>query len=344
MCKVIATSIVLCLTPFLFTSRANAQKNEEGYELTFQAMGTLLAFQAFSSDPLRVETAFNEARQVVDKLVDVLSDYSSESETSLLSQSGKVGQWQSVSPELWEVLQVCDRWHKQSDGAFDASIGQLSVLWRKARKAKTIPSPSEIQRALGLCGWRHVELDREKRQVKLSLAGLKLDFGAMGKGYIIDRAYERLRDSGVPRALVRAGGDLRSGDPPPGKKGWGVEIAKLNERDSSTERIYLANAAVSSSGDLFQFIEIDGKRRSHVLDPRTGLGVIGPRMVTVIADRSTEADAADTALCAMPDADALALAKRLGTIDVRIVNSGDGPDQVPRVQMTAGFENRLIKP
>lgn len=335
--------IVLPLVILLLPSRVVAQENDSGYELTFPAMGTLLAFQAFGDDSHRIQKAFTAARSEVDRLVDILSDYSAESETSLLSESGKAGRWQSVSPELWEVLMVCDRWHLQSDGAFDASIGQLSVLWRRARKAKTIPSQSEIDRALGLCGWRHVEFDREKRQVRLNLAGLKLDFGAIGKGYIIDRAYERLRESGVPKALVRAGGDLRCGDPPPGKKGWGVEIAKLNEREEAPQRIYLSNAAISSSGDLFQYIEIDGKRRSHVLDPRTGMGVIGPRMVTVIADRSIEADAADTALCAMRDADAFGLVHRLGNIDVRIVNSS-GPNHAPNVRMTRGFENRLTSP
>lgn len=96
-----------------------------GYELNFPAMGTLLAFQAFSDDDAQVARAFADARREVERLAEILSDYGAETETVLLSRPEKVGQWQVLSPELWEVLQVCDRWHRQSDGAFDASIGRL---------------------------------------------------------------------------------------------------------------------------------------------------------------------------------------------------------------------------
>jgi thiamine biosynthesis lipoprotein len=104
----------------------------------------------------------------------------------------------------------------------------------------------------------------------------------------------------------------------------------------------LANAAVSSSGDLYQFIEIAGRRRSHVLDPHTGVGVPGPRLVTVIASTSTQADAADTALCVMTDEAALDLAKRVGNIEVRIATLADDGKEVV-VHTTSGFERYLLK-
>ena len=319
---------------------------ETGYELVFPAMGTMLAFQSFSDDDQRVERVFGEARKEIDRLVEILSDYSAESETVLLSQPDKVGKWQTTSPELFEVLQVCDRWNKLSGGAFDASIGQLSVLWRKARKSKTVPSQAEIDQALKHCGWQHVHLDPATRSVKLDIEGLKLDFGAMGKGYIIDKAYATLAVGGLPRSLVRAGGDLRCGDPPPGRKGWRIEIAKIDDSQSAPTRLLLANGAVSSSGDLYQYIEIDGQRRSHVIDPRTGIGVPGPRLVTVIAASSTEADVADTALCVMPDVAAMKLAEKLGNIDVRIVSIPEAHNDQPQspkplVHMTPGFQRRL---
>lgn len=290
----------------------------EAYEITFPAMGTMLAFQTFSDDEAKVERVFKDAQKEIDRLVEILSDYSSESETVLLSQKEKVGQWQSVSPELWEVLLVCDQWHRLTAGAFDASVGRLSVLWRKARKAKTVPTQAEIDAARQQCGWQHVELNKETKQVKLKIEGLRLDFGAMGKGYIIDKAYEYLAGHGLPCSLVRAGGDLRCGTAPPDREGWPIEIARLSDSEQPI-RFHLTSAAVSSSGDLYQYMEVDGVRRSHVLDPRTGIGVPGPRMVTVIASTSTQADAADTALCVLPDDKALEIAKSLGNLKVRIV-------------------------
>lgn len=318
-------------------SDTNQDNAAEAYELSFPAMGTMLAFQAFSRDEQQVERVFNDARGEVERLGEILSDYSAESETVLLSAPDKIGQWQTTSPELWEVLEICDRWHRLSDGAFDASVGRLSMLWRKARKSKTLPSQTEIDHALAQCGWQHVELDRAGRRVKLNRAGLRLDFGAMGKGFIIDKAYERLAKGGLPCALVRAGGDLRCGDAPPDRTGWPIEIARLSESEEP-QRFFLANAAVSSSGDLYQFLEIDGVRRSHVLDPRTGLGVPGPRLVTVIAATAAEADAADTAMCAMNDQAALKIANQLGNLQVRLATlQTDGEQQKIKLESTPNF-------
>lgn len=312
-----------------------------GYELIFPAMGTQLAFQAFSDDPKRVEKGFGEARLEVERLVEILSDYSTESETVLLSRREKLGEWQATSPELWEVLQICDRWHELSHGAFDASIGQLSVLWRKARKTRTIPTREQIEQALEQCGWQYVELDKDTHRVRINRAGLKLDFGAMGKGYVIDKAYERLAVMGLPIALVRAGGDLRCGDAPPGRQGWPIEIAKLDGGERVAHRLLLANSAVSSSGDLYQFIEFEGGRHSHVIDPKTGIGVPGPRLVTVVAPTSTEADAADTALCVLSDDEALAVAKHVGSIEVRLATVTADQGQTFTVRTTPGFDGLL---
>lgn len=321
----------------LLANTAQAQKPApkpvEAYEITFPAMGTLLAFQTFSDDQAKVERVFKEAQQEIERLVEILSDYSSESETVLLFRKEQVGQWQRVSPELWEVLQVCDRWNRLTDGAFDASVGQLSVLWRKARKSKRVPSQAEIDAALQQCGWQHVALDKEGRRVQLKIAGLRLDFGAMGKGYIIDKAYDYLAAHGLPCSLVRAGGDLRCGTAPPDREGWPIEIGRLSDSEQPL-RFSLSNAAVSSSGDLYQYLEVNGVRRSHVLDPRTGIGVPGPRMVSVIAATSTEADAADTALCVLPDDKALAIAKSVGNIKVRIVTIEESG---PKIRTTSEF-------
>ncbi len=335
-----STALKLCIASAMLLAAsgkiaAQETKPVDAYELVFPAMGTQLAFQSYSDDEARVERAFKAARREVDRLVDILSDYSTESETVLLTSDDRINQWQDVSPELWEVLQICDQWHRLSDGAFDASIGRLTSLWRRARKSKTLPTSAEIEAALKQCGWKHLHFNSERRQVKIDLQGLKLDFGAMGKGYIIDRAYDVLKREDLPVSLVRAGGDLRCGSAPPGKKGWPVELAKLSESEEPV-RIYLANAGISSSGDLYQFMDVDGVRRSHVLDPRTGLGVPGPRMVTVIATTSAQADAADTAMCVMDDQAAIKVAQSVGGLRVRLATLKQASDEVV-VNKSPGF-------
>lgn len=315
-----------------------------GYEVTFPSMGTLVSFKTFSADEKLVEESFKKAREEVDRLEKIFTDYDEESETRQLTREEKVNTWQQVSPEMWEVLRASDEWNRLSDGAFDASVGQLSILWRKARRVKRIPDRGDIEQALKSCGWKHVELDADSKAIRIKLANLRLDFGAIAKGYIIERAYQRLLASGLPSSMVRAGGDLRLGDAPPGREGWRIEIANIDEASDEPTRMLLANAAVSSSGDLHQYMEVDGVRRSHVLDPRTGIGVEGPSMVTVVARDSMTADVADTTICVMGHEAGMKLAKKRADFQVRMVSrvSTDGQAELKISQH--GFDALMPRP
>lgn len=280
-------------------SRANQPPSPQGYELQFPSMGTLVTIQAFATDNQPIEQTLKAAQQEVERLVDIMSDYDPDSELSKLNGSAGSGEWIKVSPELWEILEASDRWHHLSDGAFDASLGSLTRLWRKARRQKTIPKPTEIEAALALCGWHHVELDRIEKRVRLKLTGLQLDLGAIAKGYIVDRAFKVLTAAGISSCMVNAGGNLRCGAAPPDRSGWRIEISSVGEGEPPLRRIFLENKAISTSGDLWQFMLIDGVRRSHILDPRTGWGIAGPVAVTVIANNAQDADAASTSLCVL---------------------------------------------
>lgn len=293
----------------------------DGYEQQFPSMGTLVTLQAFAPDPTQAKTAFAAAQAEVERLVAIMSDYDPDSELSQINRQAGSGQWSQVSPELWEVLDASDRWHQLSDGAFDASLGALTRMWRKARRQNKIPTQVEIENALERCGWKHVELDRDQKRVRLNLAGMYLDLGAIAKGYIVDRAFQKLQADGLTACLVNAGGNLRCGAAPPNRPGWRIEISSLQEGEPPLRRIFLKDAAISTSGDLWQFIVIDGKRRSHILDAQTGMGIEGPVSVSVIAPNAQDADAASTSLCilgrerglavlaSVPGCDALFLSK-----------------------------------
>ena len=331
--------VSLCIA--LFSGNILAQGKEQevtGFTTTFPSMGTLVSLQSFSNDSEHVGKVFKHTEMEIDRLVQIFSDYAEESEVRWLTKDENINSWQSVSPELWDVIKASDEWYRLSDGAFDASIGQLSILWRKARQSKRIPTAEEIAIARSQSGWHHIELDEEKKSVRIDLAGLRLDFGAIAKGYIIEKAILNLAANGLPSSLVRAGGDLRCGDSPPGRQGWKIEIAKIDDSDDEPDRFFISNAAISSSGDLYQYIEMDGKRRSHVLDPKTGIGVEGPMMVTVIAPNAMEADASDTAICVLGHDIGMKLAKRRPDLKVRIVSRIGADDTVrPRVSQN-GFD------
>ena len=152
----------------------------------------------------------------------------------------------------------------------------------------------QIADALHRSGYRKLRISNETHRAHCAVAGLQLDAGGVAKGFAADEALAAIRGSGVRSALVAVSGDLAIGDPPPGKSGWTVQVLD--------QTLVMANAAVSTSGDEFQFIEIDGRRYSHIIDPRTGRALSGSKPVSVIAKTCMEADSLATAISVLgPD-------------------------------------------
>jgi thiamine biosynthesis lipoprotein len=312
----------------------------EGFELEFPCMGTTVILQAYGTEDSYVSESLKMAEAETERLVSILSDYDEDSELSRLNQTAGSGNWVAVSQELWDVLEAADRWNKISQGAFDASVGALTKLWRKSRRLSQIPSTEEIQKALQSSGWQHVHLDATAKKVRLDQAGLRIDLGAIAKGYIVDRAFDVLVKRSHKSCMVNAGGDLRCGDPPPNRAGWKIEIAALGKNDPPLRRIQIRNAAIATSGDLWQFMMIDGKRRSHILDPKTGMGVVGPISVSAIAANATDADAAATALSVLGQRTGVQLAETLPKLEALIMSrSGEGEleDSILLYSATSGF-------
>jgi len=167
--------------------------------------------------------------------------------------------------------------------------GPIVRLWRQARKSGRMPTEQDLEAARRLAGWRGLALDASTRTARLTTAGMKLDLGGIAKGYAGDCALAALRRAGIGSALCEAGGDIVAGDPPPGRPGWTIGIAG-GERE-----LVVANAAVSTSGDTEQFVVIGGTRYSHVVDPRTGLGLTSRVAATVLAPAGLIADGLATA-------------------------------------------------
>jgi thiamine biosynthesis lipoprotein len=220
-----------------------------------------------------------------------MSDYRPTSELMrLCAKAG--GPAVKVSRDLLKVLLKAQEISRLSDGAFDVTVGPLVKLWREARATRKMPDESRLCSARELVGWRKLEIDAKNATVRLKYPGMLLDLGGIAKGYACDAALRTLKRCGINRALIEMGGDIALGDPPPGKKGWLVQIpaAQADERCSQ-----LANCGVSTSGDAEQFVEINGRRYSHIVDPRTGLGLTHRAEVTVIAPDCTTSDCLATA-------------------------------------------------
>jgi thiamine biosynthesis lipoprotein len=305
-------------------------------------MGSAITLSAYSDSEAEVAQAFNAVQLEIDRLVAILSDYEPNSELNRLHREATTPQ--RVSNELYEVLLASEQWYTRSNGAFDAAIGNLTRLWREARKRREVPSEQEVEEAVLQSGWNKVHLNQNDRTLMLRDPKVRIDLGGIAAGYIVDRAFDILLAHGLSHALVNDGGDIRVGEPPPGREGWRIEVASLSSRSSQKSpplrRIYLRNAAITTSGDLWQFIEIDGQRRSHILDPKTGYGVVGPTMVTVIAPTCIEADVAATAVSVLGCERGFALISELPNLKA-LYASRLSDDSSIAVQTTEGFPEAI---
>jgi FAD:protein FMN transferase len=244
----------------------------------------------YCPDQALASTAARAAFARVHALNSVMSDYDEQSELRRLCATAGEGRAVPVSEDLWKVLANAQEVSAQSEGAFDVTVGPVVRLWRRARRQKELPSPEKIAEARSLVGYKLVRLDAEKRAVELTKPGMRLDLGGIAKGFAMDEALAVLRHEGVARALVEAGGDVRLGDPPPDRPGWRIGLTPLDSPDAITSYLVLSNCAVSTSGDTVQFVEIGGRRYSHIVDPRTGMALTDHSRVTVVARDGLTAD------------------------------------------------------
>ncbi len=275
-------------------------------------MGTQVAISLYASDEAVANRGLAEAFARIAALDRMMSDYREDSELSQLgrsapSSSGQPTNAVRVSPEILEILVAADAISRASAGAFDVSVGPLSRLWRRARRRHELPHEEQIQQALGSVGYQYIDIDRAQQTVTLRRPNLRLDFGGIAKGYASDQALAVLKQHGIDRASVNAGGGLSLGERPPGQEGWKVAISQGGERTAPSKWVRLQNCGIATSGDTFQHVVLNGKRYSHIVDPRTGWALTESRMATVISPSGMMADALATAACVLGPDEGLSL-------------------------------------
>jgi thiamine biosynthesis lipoprotein len=295
------------------------------FEYTEPHMGTVYRLVLYAADRPTADVAAKSAFGRIEELEAIMSDYRPESELMRLCQHAG-GPPVHVSNELYTVLRQARRVSEESAGAFDVTIGPLSHLWRRARRTGSAPDSEQIRQAKDLVDFGQMRLDDVNHTVQLTKAGMLLDLGGIGKGFSADEAIASLRAHGITRALVAAGGDIAVSDPPPDAPGWRIAIATPGTTAPSIKRyIRLASAAVSTSGDAEQHLEAGGKRYSHIIDPRTGMGIVGRQTATVIAPKGILADSLTKVASILEPAKALPIVERLGgkVLIVRLENQGE---------------------
>lgn len=352
---------ILCLSGFVFVGLAGSQRavtgGEQGQHQRFSRtslhMGVEFQIVLYAADQKQAEAALDRAFARIAELDKKLSDYDPESELSKLSDTTKFDPRDGkefatkpieVSDDLWTVLAEAQRVSAESTGAFDVTIGPLTKLWRRARRQKELPDAKQLEEARRAVGYESLKLDRAAQTVQLLKPNMRLDLGGIAKGYAVDEALGELAKYGITRALARGSGDIAAGDPPPNEKGWRVGIAPLDPDQAPTRFLILSRQAVSTSGDSRQHLVVDGKRYSHLIDPKTGLGISGRRSVTVIAPKGMLADALDSAICILGPEKGAALAEKYGVALYMVVENESGERQEVVSPQFKQFEEAKTQP
>jgi thiamine biosynthesis lipoprotein len=253
----------------------------------------------YAAEEASANKALRAAFARIATLDQALTNYDAASELNQLCRSAPHAQGVAVSDDLWRVLRAADCLSRLSDGAFDVTVGPLTQLWRRARRRQELPEDVRLRAALQSVGHHLISFDEQRRTVRLTRANMQLDLGGIAKGYAVDEALRVIADQGIHQALVNGGGGLAVTAPPPGKVGWRIDMAVPEGVAIDHRQVEIHHAAVATSGDSWQYVDINGTRYSHILDPRTGLGMTHRSLVTVVAPTGMLADGLATAVSVM---------------------------------------------
>jgi len=282
---------MLCCLSLLMCSSCSSDPQERAWFV----MGTYASVSTGSKDTGRIDEAEAAASAEFTRLEQMWSDYIDSSEVSLLGRGG--GVFVKVSPETYELLSLSVEMAKRTEGCFDPTVGPLVALWGIGRSREfEIPSAAEIERVSAFCGWKGIELSDEL-SARFAVEGMSFDPGAIGKGLAVDRCSELFRKAGFNDYMINLGGNMRCFGSPGGGRSWRVGVRDPFRHGEVLGVLELSGGiAVATSGNYERFVEKDGKRYAHILNPVTGRPVEGMAGVTVVGATAAEADALSTAL------------------------------------------------
>jgi FAD:protein FMN transferase len=328
----IKKSISLVLIGIYLTIATNTIAQYQKHTFTRPKMGSPFSITLYAQDTVGLYQTIETAYAQVDRLNAIFSDYSETSEISILSKNAKKDMPIVVSKELMHVLKLADKAARLSNGAFDITVGHIVKLWRKARKDKAFPNDVDIKIALNKTGFKHIHYLSDTT-IAFDRVGVRLDFGGIVKGYAAQKVVDILTKNNFPMCLVDAGGDLAIGEKPlrtfDGKNtegvGWQIGISvPQSETALMPKMLTLAKCAIATSGDMYNFVEINGKRYSHIVDPNTGIGLTHQRNVTVIANDGATADWLATACSVLPIRRAKRLIRKIPNAELLILEMHNG--------------------
>jgi thiamine biosynthesis lipoprotein len=298
-------------------------------------MGSEVRLIAWTADEPAALSAFDEAFGEFQRLDALLSVWRDGSDVQRLNESAGIAPV-AVADETLEVLTAAVEAGELTQGKFDVTFAALADVWKFDHdQDNAIPPPEAIRERLSLVDYKSVSIDPARKTAFVRRRGVRVHLGGIGKGYAVDRAVAILKRRGLRDFMVRAGGDLYVAGRH-GERGWRLGIQDpRGEAEAIFAALDLADAALSTSGDYERFFIKDGRRLHHIIDPDRGEPADGCRSVTIVADRSTTADALSTGVFVLGPAAGMTLIERLPNVEGVIVTADN------EVLVSSGLKERL---
>lgn len=316
--------LVLFLIGF-FIAR-NSSNEQKTFKRTQILLGTVVEIQVRDEDEQKAENAITQAFAEVKRIDDLFTTYNEESPVWEINNNSDT--LIKVDDEIYNLLLLCDSVAQLSDGCFDVSLDNLTKAWGFYSDNPHLPNKTAIDSALNLSGWNNIQLIENQTLIRRKNVGL--NFGAIAKGYAVDKAIDVLKNSGIKEALVNAGGEIRVFG-----NDWLIGIQHPREINSIIKKLKLRDISVATSGDYEQYFEVDGIRYHHILDPKTGFPSRGLQSVSVTNKSNAFADALATAVFVMGKEKGMKLIESLDNTEAMII------DEEGKIFYSSGFEKFL---
>ena len=285
----------ILLSCFFIDENINGKENRL-HTFSHPCMGTIFKVSVHSEKSRnKVEDIVQGSFKIAGEMDDRFSDYSAESEVSKFNKQESHIPFK-ISSELLELLTISQSLYHKTSASFEPAAGALTQLWRLSRKTKRLPDQKTLSLAIKASSFASLIIDRKNKTLTKKDHLTRLDFGGIAKGYTADKMLNYLQEHDLKSCSISAGGDVIVGDPPPGRLYWIIRINPFGDSNSETMRVKLSNAAVSTSGNVEQFIQIGGKKYSHIINPKNGLGLTTNHAAVVVSNKGSMSDALATSI------------------------------------------------
>ncbi len=286
-------------------------------------MGCRFEITAVAKNDTIAWEAINVGIGEIERIERLISSWDKNSQTSQINRQAGIQPVQ-VDQELFDLIYRAKKVSGLTKGAFDISFASMDRIWRFDGSMEAFPSQQQIDQARRFINWQNIQLDAANRTVFLKENGMKIGFGAIGKGYAANRAKEVMATiTGVEGGLVNASGDLINWGTSNRSDGWRIQIADPQAVDKGLGWLQINDMAVVTSGDYERFVEHNGKRYAHIIDPRTGRPTTGIKSVTIVCTDAEVADALATSVFVLGREEGLALINQLKGVECLIITDED---------------------